>query len=148
MCTQPYCNVRIIQLIRVLYFSGGSNLLSSRFHRHFPTGFAHDGYGVMEHEVPIAMVALVAMAVSTYLLYIEHTNLSHNVTIEPTPPPEWDMNDNVKRLVSRARTLMKLRSNGEEDYEEEWANIGRMVSAEAFEFGLHAGEDPQEGARD
>ena len=58
------------------------------------------------------------------------------------------MNDNVKRLVNRARALSKLRSNGEEDYEEEWANIGRMVSAETFEFGLHAGEDPQEGARD
>ena len=58
------------------------------------------------------------------------------------------MNDNVKRLVNRARTLSKLRCNGEEDYEEEWANIGRMVSAEASEFGLHAGEDPQEEARD
>ena len=58
------------------------------------------------------------------------------------------MNDNVKCLVNRARTLSKLRSNREEDYEEEWAGIGRMVSAEAFEFGLHAGEDTQEGSRD
>ena len=49
------------------------------------------------------------------------------------------MNDNMKCLVNRARTLSKLRSNGEEDYEEEWAGIGRMVSAKAFEFGLHAG---------
>ena len=64
------------------------------------------------------------------------------------PPPKWDMNNNVKRLVNRARTLSKLRSNGEEDYEEEWAEIGRMVSAEASEFGLHAGEDVQEGSRD
>ena len=71
-----------------------------------------------------------------------------SVTIAPTPPPEWNMNDNVKRLVNRARTLSKLRSNGEEDYEEEWAGIGRMVSAEAFEFELHAGEDVQEGSRD
>ena len=66
----------------------------------------------------------------------------------PTPTPEWNMNDNVKRLVNRARTLSKLRSNGEEDYEEEWAGIGRMVSAEAFEFGLHAGGNAQEGSRD
>ena len=58
------------------------------------------------------------------------------------------MNDNVKRLVNRARTLSKLRSNGEEDYEEEWAGIGRMVSAEAFKFRLHAGEDMQERSRD
>ena len=60
-----------------------------------------------------------------------------HVTIVPTPPPKWDMNNNVKRLVNRARTLSKLRSNGEEDYEEDWAEIGRMVSAEASEFGLH-----------
>ena len=71
-----------------------------------------------------------------------------SVTIAPTPPPEWDMNNNVKRLVNRARTLSKLRSNGEEDYEEEWAGIGRMVSAEAFKFGLHAGENTQEGSHD
>ena len=58
------------------------------------------------------------------------------------------MNDNVKRLVNRVRTLSKLRSNGEEDYEEEWAKIGRMVSAEASEFGLHAGKDVQEESRD
>ena len=39
------------------------------------------------------------------------------------------MNDNMKRLVNQARTLSKLRSGEEEDYEEEWAGIGRMVSA-------------------
>ena len=72
----------------------------------------------------------------------------HLVTIAPTPLPEWNMNDNMKRLVNRARTLSKLRSGEEEDYKEEWAGIGRMVSAEAFEFGLHAGEEIQEGSRD
>ena len=79
---------------------------------------------------------------------LAHRLLVQNVTFAPTPPPEWNMNNNVKRLVNRARTLSKLRSNREEDYEEEWAGIGRMVSAEAFEFGLHAGEDPQEGSHD
>ena len=58
------------------------------------------------------------------------------------------MNDNVKRLVNRACTISKLRSGEEEDYEEEWAGIGHMVSAETFEFGLHAGEGTQEGSRD
>ena len=58
------------------------------------------------------------------------------------------MNNNVKRLVNRVRTLSKLRSGEEEDYEEEWAGIGRMVSAEAFEFGLHAGGVIQEGSCD
>ena len=68
--------------------------------------------------------------------------------IAPTPLPEWNMNDNVKHLVNRAHTLSKLRSGEEEDYEEEWAGIGCMVSAEAFEFGLHAGDEEQEGSRD
>ena len=71
-----------------------------------------------------------------------------DVTIAPTPPPERNMNNNMKRLVNRMHTLSKLRSGEEEDYEEEWARIGHMVSAEAFEFGLHAGEVTQEGSRD
>ena len=54
----------------------------------------------------------------------------------------------MKRLVNRARTLSKLRSGEEEGYEEEWAEIGRMVSAEALEFGLHAGGAMQEESRD
>ena len=58
------------------------------------------------------------------------------------------MNDNVKCLVNHACILSKLRSGEEEDYEEEWARIGCMVSAEALEFGLHAGKDVQEGSRD
>ena len=66
----------------------------------------------------------------------------------PTPLLEWNINNNVKRLVNRARTLSKLRSGEEEDYEEEWARIGHMVSAEAFEFGLHAGGMIQEGSHD
>ena len=71
-----------------------------------------------------------------------------DVTFAPTPLPEWNMDDNVKCLVNCARTLSKLRSGEEEDYEEEWAGIGCMVSAEAFEFGLHAGEDTQERSCD
>ena len=66
----------------------------------------------------------------------------------PTPLPEWNMNNNVKCLVNRACTISKLRSGEEEDYEEEWAGIGRMVSANAFEFGLHAGSALQEGSCD
>ena len=66
----------------------------------------------------------------------------------PTPTPEWNMGDNVKHLVNRACTISKLRSGEEEDYEEEWAGIGCMVSAEAFEFGLHASGAIQEGSCD
>ena len=81
-------------------------------------------------------------------MYVWTLRRTANVTIVPTPIPEWNMNDNVKRLVNRTRTLSKLRSEEEEDYEEEWAGIGCMVSAEAFEFGLHAGKDTQEGSCD
>ena len=74
--------------------------------------------------------------------------VSYNVTFAPTPTPEWNMNDNMKHLVNRVHTISKLRSGEEEDYEEEWARIGCMVSAEAFEFGLHAGGTSQEGSHD
>ena len=72
----------------------------------------------------------------------------HLVMFAPIPTPEWNMNNNVKHLVNRMHTLSKLRSGEEEDYEEEWAGIGRMVSADAFEFRLHAGGASQEGTRD
>ena len=71
-----------------------------------------------------------------------------SVMFAPTPLPEWNMNNNMKHLVNRACTLSKLRSGEEEDYEEEWAGIGHMVSAKAFEFGLHAGKEVQEESRD
>lgn len=54
-------------MIRVLYFTGGPNSFSVRFHQQFPTGFGNNGHGIMEREVPMAMVALVATAVSDYL---------------------------------------------------------------------------------
>ena len=66
----------------------------------------------------------------------------------PTPIPEWNMNNNMKHLVNHVCTLSKLRSGEEEDYEEEWAGIGCMVSADALEFGLHAGSTIQEESRD
>ena len=58
------------------------------------------------------------------------------------------MNDNMKCLVNCVHTISKLRSGEEEDYEEESARIGCMVSANAFEFGLHAGDVSQEGSHD
>ena len=58
------------------------------------------------------------------------------------------MYDNVKHLVNCTCTLSKLRSEGEEDYEEEWAGIDCMVSADTSEFALHAGGIIQEGSCD
>ena len=40
--------------------------------------------------------------------------------ITPAATLEWDKNNNVKCLVNSTRTLSKLRSGEEEDYEEEW----------------------------
>ena len=70
------------------------------------------------------------------------------VTIVPTHTQKWDNEDNVQCLVRHTWTLSKLRSNGEEDYGEEWAAIGHMVSANASEFRLHAGRVMQEEPHD
>jgi len=62
MRTRPYWNLQIIQVIRDLYFAGGVNAFVNRFGNRFPTFEGDDG--VFVREVPMAMVALVATAVS------------------------------------------------------------------------------------
>ena len=54
-------------MIRALYFTGGANSFAVRVHQQFLTGFGNDGHGMMEREVPMLMVALVATAVSDCL---------------------------------------------------------------------------------
>ena len=63
-------------MIRVLYFTGGANSFSLRFHHLFPMGYSNNSHGIMELEVPIAMVALVATAVSDYYLSIHISKLT------------------------------------------------------------------------
>ena len=64
MRTCPYRNDQIVTVIRDMFFIGGAASFTRRFHYLFPTyEFA---YGQEVHEVPIAMVALVATAVSLY----------------------------------------------------------------------------------
>ncbi|KAI9429942.1 hypothetical protein BJY52DRAFT_1200336 [Lactarius psammicola] len=58
--SQPYRNDRIIAVIRDLYFSGGSTSFAARFEHLFPT--YQGANGVVNREVPIPMVALVATA--------------------------------------------------------------------------------------
>ncbi|KAI9449054.1 hypothetical protein BJY52DRAFT_1192902 [Lactarius psammicola] len=58
---QPYRNERIIRVIRDLYFTGGNSSFSARFSHLFPGSYSNMGY-VMEYEVPVPMVALVATA--------------------------------------------------------------------------------------
>ena len=62
MRTRPYRNMRIIKVIRDLYFAGGRTSFAHRFKRQFPLHELDDGN--MTREVPIPMVALVATGVS------------------------------------------------------------------------------------
>ena len=60
--TLPYRNPRIIAAIQDSYFSGGSLSVAHRYSSQFPTFQRSDG--VVVHEVPKAMLALAATAVS------------------------------------------------------------------------------------
>ncbi|SRR6266702_4597872 len=75
---KPYRNERIIHVIRDLYFTGGRKSFSVQFKHLFPSSYGNDGH-VMEREVPVPMVALVATAVSTYLPSYEHTNSNYQL---------------------------------------------------------------------
>jgi Domain of unknown function (DUF6532) len=61
MCTQPYCNDRIVAVIQDLFFSGGATLFASRFDNLFAK---HNDDNSVSHEVPMAMVSLVATGVN------------------------------------------------------------------------------------
>ena len=63
MHSWPYQNDWIISALRNLYFSGGMNSFAQRFMYLFLTDELREG-GDIKQEVPIPMVALVAMAVS------------------------------------------------------------------------------------
>ncbi|KAF8267786.1 hypothetical protein EI94DRAFT_1801196 [Lactarius quietus] len=55
-----YRNERIIAVIRDLYFTGGSTYFASKFGHLFPVHFGDNG--LLSHEVPVPMVALVVTA--------------------------------------------------------------------------------------
>jgi len=61
MRTRPYRNDRIITVIQDLFFRGGTTSFASRFDNLFTK--YHDN-GSVSHEVPMAMVSLVATGVS------------------------------------------------------------------------------------
>lgn len=61
MRTKPYRNIRILTVIRDLYFMGGLTSFACRFATLFPRYQYNNG--TTKREVPIAMVALVATAV-------------------------------------------------------------------------------------
>jgi hypothetical protein len=68
--SQPYRNQRIINVIRSVYFTGGVSSFARRFHLIFPTHC--NSQGVAKREMPDAMVALVATAVSFSCLMLRH----------------------------------------------------------------------------
>jgi hypothetical protein len=74
MRSHPYHNDRIINAIRDLYFSGGHMPFASRFGSYFPSCDHCDN--VTRREVPIAMVALVATAVSFHPIFKHYSNLN------------------------------------------------------------------------
>ena len=63
MCSRPYRNNWIISALQNLYFTGGTNSFAWRFMYLFLTYELREGRD-LKQEVPIHMVALVAMAVS------------------------------------------------------------------------------------
>lgn len=62
MRTKPYRNRRIISVMRDLYFIGGVHSFAHRYRERIATWEGDDGEVV--YEAPVAMVALVATAVS------------------------------------------------------------------------------------
>lgn len=74
---RPYRNSRIVDVIQELYFTGGSNAFANRFRNLFPES-EDSSVEEVQHEVPIAMVALVATAVSLFFSIIHY--LSANTT--------------------------------------------------------------------
>jgi hypothetical protein len=62
MQTKPYQNFCLIEVIQDLYFSGGFNSFANQYRPCFPRTMDKNGMPI--YEVPVAMVALVAMAVS------------------------------------------------------------------------------------
>jgi len=60
MRTRPYRNIRIVNVIRDMFFTGGASSFAHRFRSQFSIHQGRDG--VVLRELPIAMVALVATA--------------------------------------------------------------------------------------
>ena len=82
MHTHPYRNDWIVTVIRDMFFVDRAASFAQHFRYLFPTyEFA---YGQEVHEVPIAMVALVATAVSLYFSLHIMLTLSSSCTLRST----------------------------------------------------------------
>ena len=70
MRTRPYHNDRLITVIRDLYFRGGATSFASRFDHIF---IRRNANSPIVHEIPGAMLCLVATAVSYQVLVVNST---------------------------------------------------------------------------
>jgi hypothetical protein len=72
MRSKPYRNERIVEVLRDLFFVGGSLSYANRYANKFPEVTGSDG--VAAREVPVCMVALVATAVRVTYELGHYTN--------------------------------------------------------------------------
>jgi hypothetical protein len=72
MRLRPYCNDWIITVIQDLYFNGGHMSFANRYRYLFPRRELSDN--MLQYEVPMPMVALVATAVSFCPILTQYAN--------------------------------------------------------------------------
>ncbi|KAN0123161.1 hypothetical protein V8E52_003114 [Russula decolorans] len=115
--TRPYRNIRIINVIRDLYFGGGAHSFVNRFRSQFPVHQGNDG--VVLREVPIAMVALVATAL--YAAIQEwRTGVQRSV--------EFSTNAYLDIYNGHVNTFNHIRLNREESFHTMMTDIYRQAS--------------------
>ncbi|KAN0105102.1 hypothetical protein V8E52_011375, partial [Russula decolorans] len=114
--TRPYRNIRIINVIRDLYFGGGAHSFVNRFCSQFPVHQGNDG--VVLREVPIAMVALVATAL--YAAIQEwRTGVQRSV--------EFSTNAYLDVYNGHVNTFNHIRLNREESFHTMMTDIYRQA---------------------
>ncbi|KAN0125967.1 hypothetical protein V8E52_001174 [Russula decolorans] len=115
--TRPYRNIRIINVIRDLYFGGGAHSFVNCFRSQFPVHQGNDG--VVLREVPIAMVALVATAL--YAAIQEwRTGVQRSV--------EFSTNAYLDVYNGHVNTFNHIRLNQEESFHTMMTDIYRQAS--------------------
>jgi len=120
--TRPYRNIRIINVIRDLYFSGGTNSFVNRFRMEFPVHQGSDG--VVLREVPVPMVALVATAL--YAAIQEwRTGVQKNI--------EFSANAFLDVYNGHINTFNHIRNNREGAFHTMMTDIYTRASSAAIE---------------
>ncbi|KAI9448875.1 hypothetical protein BJY52DRAFT_1193093 [Lactarius psammicola] len=117
MRSRPYRNHRIITVIRDMFFTGGSTSFARQFQYLFPTYECREG--VVNHEVPVPMVALVATAL--YATIYEWRTGEQQVT-------EFSANAYLDVYHGNVNTLTHIRENREGAFHLMMADIYRQAN--------------------